>query len=70
MTTTETDEENKRLFNIEGFFRIRSDHKAVLKLDEMILRNDISDAEKMTQVNQFIAETIKAVQEGVTENER
>lgn len=53
------------LFNIEGFFRTRSNYKAVLKLDEIILRNDINDDEKMMQVNQLIAETVKAVQEGV-----
>lgn len=68
--TPETEEESKKLFNIEGFFRTRSNYKAVLKLDEMILRDDTSDAEKMAQVNQLIAETVKAVQKGVTENER
>ena len=68
--TPETEEESKKLFNIEGFFRTLSNYKAVLKLDEMILRDDISDAEKMAQVNQLVAETVKAVQEGVTENER
>lgn len=68
--TPETEEESKKLFNIEGFFRTRSSYMAVLKLDEMILRDDISDAEKMAQVNQLVAETVKAVQEGVTENER
>ena len=68
--TPDTEEESKKLFNIEGFFRTRRNYKAVLKLDEMILRDDISDAEKMAQVNQLVAETVKAVQEGVTENER
>lgn len=68
--TNAIDEEHKKMVSIEGFFRTRSNYKAVLKLDEMILQDDISDAEKMTQVNQFISETVKAVTEGGTANER
>jgi len=58
------EEVSKKLFYIEGFVRTLSDYKLLLKLDEIILRTDISEAEKMWQVNQLIAETIKAVQEG------
>lgn len=68
--TPETEEGGKKLFNIEGFLRTRSNYKTVLKLDEIILRDDISDAEKIAKVNQLIAETVKAVQEEVRENER
>lgn len=65
--TPETEEESRSLFNIEGFFRTRSNYTSVLKLDELILR-DISDAEKMVQVNQLIADAVKAVQEGGAKN--
>lgn len=61
----ETEEESEKFFNIEGFFRTRSDYKAVLKLDEIILRADISDAERMALVNQLIAETVEAAQDEV-----
>jgi len=68
--TPEGKEGMGKLFNIEGFFRTRSNYEATLKLDEMILRDDISDVEKIAHVNQLIAETVKAVQEGVTKHER
>jgi len=50
------------LFGIEGFFRTRSSYKQVLRLDEIILRDDIDDDKKMALVNELIEETLKTVQ--------
>lgn len=57
--TPEVDEESKNYFNIEAFFRARSSHTAVLKLDEIILRADIGAEEKFELVNKLIAETLE-----------
>ncbi len=55
---------SRQLFSIEGFLRTRSDHKAVLELDEIILRSDIDVNQKMELVNTLISRTVETVQEG------
>lgn len=49
-------------FPIEGFFRMRTDYKVALELDELILRPETTQAE----VTKFIEKTV----EGVKKNER
>lgn len=49
-------------FPFEGFFRMRTDFKVVLELDELILRPNVSQAE----ITQFIKQTV----DGVKKNER
>jgi hypothetical protein len=54
------EDEKKTLFNIECFFRTLSNYNMVLKLDEIILGIDDSNAEKMARVNKLIEESVEA----------
>ena len=68
--STEMNDDNKRLFNIEGFFRTRCSFKEVLELDDIILRNDIDDSKKMAMVNQLVSDKVEAIKGEGRNNER
>ncbi|WP_434214150.1 hypothetical protein [Xanthomonas oryzae] len=49
----------RSMFNIEAFLRSRGNTKATLDIDEIVLKDDIGDDEKMALIQQTIQPLIK-----------
>ncbi|ARR15300.1 MULTISPECIES: hypothetical protein [Xanthomonas] len=49
----------RSMFNIEAFLRSRGNAKATLDIDEIVLKDDIGDDEKMALIQQTIQPLIK-----------
>lgn len=48
----------QEVFFIETFLRQRGDHKALLAIDALVLRDDLSDAERAAKLQMTIQEAI------------
>lgn len=64
------DDDSDALHPIEWFFRVRAGWKATLDLDELIIRNDLSDDEKDAAITQHIDTTVRTVTNGAQNHGR